>query len=292
MPSTTVRLGSIEIYLRDTGPHPEPGSAGPEGTAAGEGATVLLLHGWPDTGDLWRHQVPALAGAGYRVLAPDLRGFGASSKPTDLAAYSADVILGDVLGILDVLGVERAHIVGHDWGAAFAWMTAALAPERVNTLTALSVGHPNTRSRSGILEREKSWYMLLFQFPEIAETWLSADNFANLREWSRHPDIDHVVERLADPAALTAGLALYRAILPARTLVEPPPALPSVTVPTLGIWSSGDAYLTESRMTASKGYVTGPWQYERIENAGHWIPLDAPEILNRLLLDFIGRPWT
>ena len=87
---------------------------------------MLLLHGWPDTGDLWRHQVPALAPTGYRVIAPDLRGFGGSSRPADVEAYAAPHMVGDVIGVLDELAIERAHLVGHDWGAAIAWMTAAL----------------------------------------------------------------------------------------------------------------------------------------------------------------------
>ena len=150
------------------------------------------------------------------MLAPDLRGFGNSSKPAETEAYAAPRMVGDVVGVLDRLSIEQAHLVGHDWGAAIAWMTAALAPDRVASVTALSVGHPAAFATAGWEQRERSWYMLLFQFPGVAEQWLSADGFRNLREWSRHPDIDAVCERLADPGALTAGLNLYRAILPRR----------------------------------------------------------------------------
>jgi pimeloyl-ACP methyl ester carboxylesterase len=270
-----VNLGEVTLHVRDVG----------------SGVPVVLLHGWPDTGDLWRHQVPALTAAGYRVVAPDLRGFGGSSQPTDLAAYTAPVLVGDVIGLLDALDIERAHLVGHDWGAAIAWMTAALVPDRVASMTALSVGHPASFRSVGWRQREKSWYMLLFQFAGIAERWLSADGFRNLREWSAHPDIDAVTERLADPAALTASLALYRAILPPESLVEPPPDLPPVNVPVMGVWSSGDFALDEAGMTGSARYVTGPWRYERVEAAGHWLQIDAPDRTNTLLLDFLGaRP--
>ena len=254
----------------------------------GTGSPVLLLHGWPDAANVWRHQVPALAAHHYRVLAPDLRGFGGSSRPPEVEAYVAPRMVGDVIGLLDHLSIERAHLVGHDWGAAISWMTAALVPDRVATVTALSVGHPAAFRAAGWGQREKSWYMLLFQFPGVAEQWLSADGFRNLREWSGHPDIDPVVERLAEPGALAASLNLYRAILPPASLVEPPLELPPVKAPAMGIWSSGDLALTEEAMTGSAAHVAGPWRYERLDGVGHWLQLDAPEVVNALLLDFLG----
>jgi pimeloyl-ACP methyl ester carboxylesterase len=149
-----VDLGDVTLHVRDQG----------------SGSPVVLLHGWPDTSDLWRHQVSALTAAGYRVIAPDLRGFGGSGKPADLAAYTAPVLIGDVVGLLDALGIQRAHLVGHDWGAAVAWWTAALVPDRVASMTALSVGHPASFRPAGWRQRQKSWYMLLFQFAGIAVT--------------------------------------------------------------------------------------------------------------------------
>jgi len=253
----------------------------------GTGVPVVLLHGWPDHGELWRHQTPALAAAGYRVIVPDLRGFGASDKPADVAAYAIPNLVGDVVAVLDALGIQRAHLVGHDWGAAVGWLTAALAGDRVASLTALSVGHPAAFRTAGYQQREKSWYMLLFQFPGVAERWLSEDGFRNLREWSGHPDLESVVQRLADPAALTASLGPYRANLTAEALFAPPPELPPVAVPTMGIWSAGDVALIEAGMVNSQRFVTGPWRYECIDDAGHWIPLEAPEQLNKLLLDFL-----
>jgi pimeloyl-ACP methyl ester carboxylesterase len=268
-----IDLGDVTLYVRDSG----------------SGIPVVLLHGWPDTGDLWRHQVAPLTAAGYRVIAPDLRGSGRSSMPTDLAAYTAPALVGDVVGLLDALDIGRAHLVGHDWGAAITWMTAALVPDRVASMTALSVGNPAAFRSVGWRQREKSWYMLLFQFAGIAERWLAADDFRNLREWSAHPDIEPVIARLADPAALTASLSLYRAILPPESLVEAPTPLPPVPVPAMGIWSDGDFALLEEGMTGSARYVDGPWRYERVEGAGHWLQLDAPDKVNALLLDFLGQ---
>src|SRR5262245_52074341 len=127
----------------------------------GDGPPVLLLHGFPDSSRLWRNQVPALVRAGYRAIAPDLRGFGESDRPEAAEDYAIARSVADVLAILDALEVPRANVVGHDWGAALAWLVAAFAPDRVERLVVLSVGHPNVRDRS-IEQREKSWYQLFF----------------------------------------------------------------------------------------------------------------------------------
>src|SRR5262245_32468340 len=255
-----------------------------------EAPAVLLLHGWPDSHRLWRHQVPALTTGGFRTIAPDLRGFGASDRPEDVAAYGLANILGDIVGVLDRLRIERAHVVGHDWGAAVAWALAALLPDRVDRLVALSVGHPAAFRAAGLAQREKSWYMLLFLFEGVAERWLSDDDYANFRAWSRHPDVDAVISELSRPGALTASLNWYRANLPPSVLVEPALEVPPVSRPTLGLWSKDDMALIEENVTGSAAHVTGEWRYERIDGAGHWIPLEAPDELNGLLLDFLPPP--
>jgi len=256
----------------------------------GSGPAVLLLHGWPDSHRLWRHQVEALTAAGFRTIVPDLRGFGESDRPDGVEAYGLLTLVGDVIGMLDHLGVERPHVVGHDWGAALAWIVAAFAPERVAHRALLSVGHPRSFRDAGFEQREKSWYMLLFQFEGVAEQWLSNDDFANFRAWSRHPEIDDAIAGLARPGALTASLNWYRANLPPTALIEPALEIPAVSAPTLGIWSSGDFALTEAQMSGSAAYVTGPWQYERVEGAGHWFQLEQPDIVSKLLLDFFPGP--
>jgi pimeloyl-ACP methyl ester carboxylesterase len=253
----------------------------------GDGRPVVLLHGFPDSHELWRHQVPALVDAGYQVIAPDLRGFGESSKPESVERYGVLELVGDVLGMLDALGVDRAHIVGHDWGAALAWAMAAFVPDRVDHLVALSVGHPSAFRDVGFAQRQKSWYMLLFQFEGIAEQWLSADDFANMRAWARHPDMDRVAADLARPGALTAALNWYRANLHPRTWIEPPLVFPQIQAPTMGVWSTGDFALAEAGMTGSSRYVDGSFRYERIEGAGHWMQLDAPDQVSALLIDFL-----
>jgi pimeloyl-ACP methyl ester carboxylesterase len=257
----------------------------------GGGTPVLLVHGWPDTHTMWRHQVQALTGAGFRTIAPDLRGFGDSDKPDAVDQYSIPLLFTDLVGVLDHLDVERAHVVGHDWGAALAWVFATLAPERTISVTALSVGHPTAFAGAGLSQREKSWYMLLFQFAGVAEQWLMQNDWQNFREWSSHPEAGEIAERLADPASLTATLNLYRANVPPEALLGPGLELPPIVAPAMGVWSSADMALLEHQMRASEAFVTGPWRYERVEGVGHWMTLEAPERISALLLDFLrGLP--
>jgi len=255
----------------------------------GEGQPVVLLHGFPDSSYLWRRQVPVLVDAGMRVIAPDLRGFGESDRPAAVEDYALTRSVADVVAVLDALEVERAHVVGHDWGAGVAWVLAAVVPERVERLVALSVGHPNTQRERTIEQREKAWYQLLFQFEGVAEDLLMRDDWKLFREFSRGDgDLERHLADLSRPGALTAGLNWYRANARPERELEPRRRLPAVAAPTLGIWSSGDNYLTEDRMLGSADHVTGPWRYERIEKASHWVQLDAPERVNDLLLEFLG----
>lgn len=266
----------------------EVGGVGLNVLDEGEGPPVLLLHGFPDSLDLWRHQVPALTGAGFRVIAPDLRGFGRSDAPEEVEAYALPAVMEDVVGLLDQLEVPTTHVVGHDWGAALAWGLAALQPDRVERLVALSVGHPATFPGS-MEQRALSWYMLFFLFPE-AEEALQRDDWRLFREaFGGGGDLDRYVEDLSRPGRLTAGLNWYRAnISPESFASAMSSAVPAVSCPTLGVWSAGDVALTEHQMTSSAENVTGPWRYERIDDASHWMPVDAPERLNELLLDFLA----
>ena len=266
----------------------EVNGVGIEYQVTGQGRPVVLLHGFPDSGRLWRHQVPALAGAGFQVIVPDLRGYGGSGQPEAVEAYSMSLLAGDVMAILAELGIGRAHVVGHDWGAALAWALASFAPGTVDHLAVLSVGHPATFRRT-LEQCEKSWYMLLFQFPGIAERWLTEDDWANFRSWGRHPDADQVIADLAANGSLTPGLNWYRANVRPESWVARPVQLPPVQAPAMGIWSTGDGALTEVQMTDSAENVAGPWRYERLDGPGHWLQLEAPDQVNTLLLDFLPR---
>jgi pimeloyl-ACP methyl ester carboxylesterase len=265
----------IELEVLDAGDHADP--------------PVLLVHGFPDSSYLWRHQVEALTGAGLRAIAPDMRGFGASDKPQDVEDYRLTRAVADLVAVLDALDLRTVKLVGHDWGAAVAWVFAALHPERVERLVAMSVGHPGAQRRA-IADREKAWYTLLFQFEGVAEELLRRDDWKLLREWLRNDgDVERYVEDLSRPGALTAGLSWYRANLHPKRQLEPRPRLPPVQAPTLGIWSTGDHYLNEAPMLDSAAHVSGPWHYERIDGASHWMQLDARERVNELLLEFLAR---
>ena len=243
----------------------------------GDGDPVLLLHGWPDDAGLWRNQVPALTGAGFRVITPDLRGFGRSARPAGQGRLPAGEFRrrrGSGPRSRRRARDRRVHVVGHDWGAAVAWLTAMYLPDRVRTLTALSV--PHLAAPDTVRQREMAWYQLFFQFEEVAEATLRYDDWAALRELAPgYQDVDRAIANLSRPGALTASLNWYRANLAPR-MPGPRPQLPPVKAPTLGIWSDGDRYLDGARMRASGGLVKGPWRYEEIKGATHWIPLDAP----------------
>src|SRR5439155_8677356 len=190
----------------------------------GNGPAVLLLHGFPDDRHLWRYQVPALAAAGFRVLAPDLRGFGDAPRPTDPAEYGIPIVIRDVLGILDALGVARVQLVAHDWGAAVGGRLAAEHPDRVERYAAVSVGAPG--GPTTIEQREKSWYIAFFRQPGVVEEELRQKNWQLFREWARNPvDFDRYIANLSRPGALTAALNWYRAsgAPPAPGTVKPPP---------------------------------------------------------------------
>jgi len=252
----------------------------------GDGVPVVLLHGWPYSNEVWRNQVPALAAHGFQVITPDLRGFGQSGRPEGKEHYRLRDAVADVGAVLNACGAEQAHVVGHDFGAAVAWLTAMYLPERVQTLTVLSVPHPLAPLTSR--QREMNWYQLFFQFEEVAEATLAYNDWAELRELTPgYQDIDRAIANLSRPGALTATLNWYRANLAPR-LPGPTPSLPPVTAPTLGIWSDGDHYLDGERMRASGDLVQAPWHYQEIPGATHWIPLDAPERLNELLLDWLS----
>jgi pimeloyl-ACP methyl ester carboxylesterase len=269
-----IEANGLQLYVRDVG----------------SGTPVILLHGFPDTGDVWRKQVPALVQQGFRAIVPDMRGRGRSSRPAAVSDYRLSSIVRDVTGILDALRIERAHLVGHDWGAGVAWLVAALAPERVDRLVAISVGAPGAAARPTLEALQKGWYRLLFLFEGVAEEVIQRDDWYLFRLFlAGAQDTDAYVKTLSEPGALTPALNWYRANLPVQALFgrSGGPQLPMVKADTLGIWSTGDLYLTEEAMTRSEQRVQGRWRYEQL-GGSHWVPLDQADRLNRLLLDFLA----
>jgi pimeloyl-ACP methyl ester carboxylesterase len=266
-----VQVNDISMYVEEHG--------------SGTGKPVLMLHGWPDTANVWRYQVPFLVANGFRVITPDLRGFGRTDWPADVSAYTVRNSVNDAVALLDAYRLESAYLVGHDWGSAVAWTIAALHPERVRKLVAISVPHP--LSPVTLRQREMGWYQLFFQFTGIAEASLQNDDWALFRELLRNNgDIDSYVLELARKNALTSSLNWYRANV-APHAPAPPRSLPLVQAPTLGIWSTNDHYIDGERMKISERFVKGSWRYKQIEGASHWIQLDAPARLNQLINDWL-----
>lgn len=255
--------------------------------SVGQGPPVVLLHGFPDTHMVWRKQVAPLVKAGYRVLAPDLRGYGQSDAPTAVSAYRLEHVCSDVLAMLDALGIGKARVVGHDWGALVGWMLCIDAPQRIEQYVALSVGHPAAFARAGIDQKLRSAYMLWFMVPGLAERSLQAADFYLMQYFtSDRTQVSYWRRSLVAPGRLTAALNYYRANVP-RGLVFAAKSDP-VSVPVMGIWSSRDAALGEGQMVDSARYVSSAFRYERIDGADHWLQVTAAERVNALLLDFFA----
>jgi pimeloyl-ACP methyl ester carboxylesterase len=257
-------------------------AAGPAG-----GELVVLLHGFPQSSAMWAPQLDALAAAGYRALAPDQRGYSARARPEGVERYRIDRLVGDVLAMADRLAVERFSVVGHDWGAMVAWHLAGRHPERVRTLTALSLPHPMAfamalASADGD-QRSRSGYISFFQQEGTAEAALLAGGLGALLEWSGYPlDPAEITQRMSEPGALTAALNWYRAIDAGVAAVG------RITVPTLYVWSTGDVALGREGAEATGSYVDGPYRFQVLEGITHWIAEEVPEVVNRLLLEHLG----
>jgi pimeloyl-ACP methyl ester carboxylesterase len=253
-----------------------------------DGAPVVLLHGFPDRASMWHNQIAALTEAGYRVIAPDQRGFGDSDAPEGVENYDNMHAMADVVALLDQLGIDKAHVVGHDWGASVAWRLGLFAADRLLSLTVVSVGHPLAFLSGGLEQKQRSWYMLAFQHVGLAEEMVQHDNFAFLAYFGEGGEAKQWAADLSRPGRLTAALNWYRANVPPAVLLSTATfELPPVTVRTMGVWSDGDEALSEAQMKNSANFVND-FRFERIDGISHWIPTAAPEKLNALLLDFLN----
>ena len=259
-----------------------------------DGELVLLLHGFPQSSWQWRSQLAALGDAGFRAVAPDQRGYSPRARPETTESYRVDHLAADVLAIADWLGGHHFHLVGHDWGAVVAWQVAGRYPDRLRTLTAVSVPHPVAMAEAMASatgdQLARSSYIAFFRAPEMPERLMLADEAAGLRAlfantgYSDREAMEHYVARLAEPGALTAALNWYRAIDPVVVL-----SLQPVSAPTLFVWSTDDPAIGREAADACAAHVAGPYRFEVLEGVSHWIPEDAPDDLNRLLLDHLSN---
>jgi epoxide hydrolase 4 len=258
---------------------------------------VILLHGFPEFSYGWRQQIPHLASAGYRVWAPDQRGYNLSDKPRGIAAYRMDALAADVIGLMDAAGVKKACLVGHDWGAAVAWWVAARYPERVERMVVINVPHFSVMQqhlRRGFAQLRKSWYIFFFQLPWIPEALARRRNWSMaaqaLQQTSRPGTFtadDLVAYRAAwsQPGAYTCMLNWYRAV------VQKPPAPldnPRIAAPTLLIWGRQDRFLGVEMAQPSID-LCDDGRLELIEEATHWVQHEEAGRVNALIAGFLGE---
>lgn len=270
------RNGDLVFDVRDEGPS--------------DGDVVILLHGYPETKASWEDVVPGLVAAGFRVLAPDQRGYSPRARPTGRRAYVAENLVSDALALADAAGAERFHVVGHDWGGAVAWYSAMWHPDRVKTVTSLATPHPTAFARSMLTSTQllHSWYFLLYQLPRLPE-WTAASAFGRprfhetlLRSGLPAHKLDAYMAVLDEPGAMTAAVNWYRAV----PFTSPKRQLP-VSVPTLYVYGTRDFALGSKAADLTGHYVTGSYRYERVD-ATHWLPEEVPDIVTKLIIDHIG----
>jgi pimeloyl-ACP methyl ester carboxylesterase len=265
--------------------------AGPEG-----GPLLILLHGFPEFWYGWRHQIEPLAAAGFRVLAPDQRGYNLSDKPKKISAYNVDLLARDVLGLIDDAGADKACIAGHDWGGVVAWWLGIRYPERVRKIALLNIPHPVVMQRAlrkSPEQRKKSSYIFFFQLPWLPERSFRAGSFTAgvkaLQRTSRpgtfsDADLDLYREAWSQPGAVRSMIHWYRAALRAKPKI---PASPRVRVPTLLLWGERDRFLGRELAQPSIDLCDGG-RLEFFEEASHWLQHEEPERVNGELVRFFS----
>lgn len=247
---------------------------------------VLLLHGFPQSSLSWSRVTPLLTDAGLRTIAPDQRGYSPEARPVGVPAYAMTELVGDAIGLLDALSLSTVDVVGHDWGGLVAWQLAGRHPERVRSLTAISVPHPAALSEamaSDPDQQQRSAYIRLFREEGKAEEVLLADHAKRQRRLFAgsglaESEVAEYIEPLRAPGALTAALSWYRAISRQDAALGP------VSVATTFVWSDDDAALGRSAAQACERYVSGPYRFVELTGVSHWVPEQAPVALAEAVL--------
>ena len=260
----------LTFDVRDTGP--------------ADGVPVVLLHGFPQDSRSWEPVSALLHARGFRTVAPDQRGYSPRARPTRRRDYRVSELVGDVVALVERLGPDRVHLVGHDWGAAVAWGVAAHRPDLRRSLTALSVPHPAAFVRAMATSRQglKSWYMYAFQLPWLPERGISRGRWFEdrLRSSGMSPAAAaRDAAMMRDRQAARAALSWYRAVM----LTRPKDLRAKVSVPTLHVWSDGDVAVGPEGPVATERWVDAPYTFEVLEGVSHWIPEEVPERLDALL---------
>lgn len=255
-----------------------------------EGRVVIMLHGFPEDRECWSAVIPQLTAAGYRVLAPDQRGYSPGARPKGRRAYVLSELAEDVLALADVAGADRFDVVGHDWGAGVAWELAARHPKRVRTMTTLTVPHARAMQDAFFRSRQllHSWYMLFFQIPWLPEFLMRLAGVERSAQQFEKDGLDpasahRYATRMHDPKAMTGPINWYRALpFGARH------PMPAVELPVLYIFGDRDRYLTRYSAERTARYVTGPYRFELLEGVSHWVPTAAPEVVAEMVLEHLA----
>lgn len=268
---------------------------------------VILLHGFPEFWYSWRHQLKAL-GDNYHVVAPDLRGYNLSDKPTRVADYRVEAMVEDTVGLIRHFGASQAVLVAHDWGAGVAWAVAQRYPELISKLVCLQVPPAAVwRANMSLRQLLRSWYMFFFQLPRIPEWAIGRNDLAAIdhtflenvgRKGSfTNEDVAKYKEALRQPGALTAAINYYRANV--WRLMSPPAIASSldakghavrdgrIRVPTLFIFGERDFAILPATMHGWEKQIDAPYRELRIPDSGHWVQNEAPEEVNAALLAFL-----
>ena len=285
MQSHFIPTNGIKLHIQTDGPE--------------NGKSVVLLHGFPEFWYGWRKQIPALVEAGFRVIIPDQRGYNLSDKPKGVAAYDVNVLARDVIGLLDHFGIQKARLVGHDWGAVVAWTVAIQYPERLEKLAILNVPHPDVMTRfilTNPTQRKKSWYVYFFQIPILVEWILRRKDFdalANMlvqsgRRGTFTPeDILEYKKAWSQPRALTGMLNWYRAAFRRGMRAAFVRSAPRrVSVPTLMLWGTRDVALS-FEMAQPSIELCQSGELVSFNRATHWVQHDAADEVNQRLLAFL-----
>ena len=245
-----------------------------------DGEAVVLLHGFPQQPSTWENVAGRLNDAGLRTLVPSLRGYTATSRPRPRSAYAATETTADVVALLDAAGVERAHIVGHDWGAGPTWGMGSWYPDRVSSLTVVSTPHPAAFARSLRSSEQglRSWYMAFFQLPVVPEALVLRAMERLLTASGLPADrAQTYTAAMAEPGVLTGAINWYRGI-PFTTR-----SFRRIRVPTTYVWGRHDPALGRYAAEATADYVTGPYTFLDLD-AGHWLPEREPEAVAEAIL--------
>ena len=279
---------AFEQLKIEVGPHVYDAlAAGPA-----DGEFVLLLHGWPEFADSWSAVLSALGAAGYRAVAVDQRGYSPGARPPRVADYAVPQLVADALAFADSQGAGRFHLISHDWGGLVAWALAGAHAERLKSLSVLATPHPEALNRA-IVEDPDQYrrldYVRFFRGADgAAEEALLADDAKRLRAAYRGkvPEalVSENVRRLAEPGALTATLNWYRA---PEDVISVPAG--RITVPTLFLWGTEDSALGRRAAETTGGWVDGPYHFEALEGASHWLPEEVPDVVTPKILDHLGR---